>query len=82
MWLGITTIMSCIPYLGSIAGIAALVIYIIYWVKNYGYRDRLNRHSRADHGDEYDRSDNDFEDRRRHDDDYEDRRPRDHHDDH
>ena len=38
----ITNACSIIPFIGFIAGIAAIVLWIIYWVKTYGYSLKLD----------------------------------------
>lgn len=40
---GALMISSIIPLLGIITGIAALVVFIIYWVKIAGYKNQLNQ---------------------------------------
>jgi hypothetical protein len=45
---------SPIVLIGSVASLAALVLWIIYWVKVAGYSSRLDRGSRGGEDDDYD----------------------------
>jgi hypothetical protein len=73
--LGMTTcalnIASIIPYIGGCLGLAALICFIIYWVKIAGYSGRLATRPYGDY-DEDDRYD-DRDDRYDDEDDYDDR---------
>lgn len=37
----ITNVVSIVPYLGTVVGIASFVLWIIYWVKIAGYSNRI-----------------------------------------
>lgn len=41
--LGVLNIATIIPLIGILAGIAALVVFILYWVKIAGYKNTLRR---------------------------------------
>lgn len=73
MWWGICSIASVVPYIGVIPGIGSLVLYIIYWVKTYGYRMRLEKRQYRD--EDQDDGYVEHDDPRR--DEYEERRTRD-----
>jgi hypothetical protein len=56
-------IASIIPYIGGCLGLAALVCFIIYWVKIAGYSGRLaTRHYSEYEDHRYDDRDDDYED--------------------
>jgi hypothetical protein len=84
MWWAICNVASLVPYLGTLTGLVGLVLFIIYWVKVYGYSKELDataderddRPSRR-RRDEDEREDDDRPRRnRRYDDEDDDDRPR------
>lgn len=55
MWWGICTALGLVPFVNYIAGIPALVFFVLYWVKTYGWRKELERGGRSRDEDDDDR---------------------------
>src|SRR5262249_1043188 len=76
-WYAICSILNLVPIVNYIAGLAALVLWIMFWIKIAGFSKQLREDHGDGGGDDYDDEDDRPRGRRRDDDedDEEERRP-------